>query len=324
VNINILNRINTQFAAMKEVVALTKRKGLTSGGLFQGVKARRGAFTLIELLVVIAIIAILAAMLLPALAAAKEKARMAYCTSNLKQLALAWVMYANDMGDKLMPNPPNALGQSNQLSWVNGYESWQFDNSDNTNTTLLTRALTGPYCNYSVGIFKCPDDTWKCQEPPAGVMDRVRSYAMNYCMEGDSDDALKAAAGIPFNQVYYSSGIPRYGYRKLTELGSHGPGSSDAWVFCDEAPDSIDDGCLAWGAQGQWFNTPASYHRSGDDFSFADGHVEYHKWLSGWNSSNNVGICRPTSGILNGWTAPSTGNPVDYNWVTSHGTASYP
>jgi prepilin-type N-terminal cleavage/methylation domain-containing protein/prepilin-type processing-associated H-X9-DG protein len=295
-----------------------------SSELTQCVKARKRAFTLIELLVVIAIIAILAAMLLPALSAAKERGRIAYCTGNLKQLALAGVMYANDNGDKLLPNPPNAGATNASLAWVNNYESWALGNPDNTNTVLLTRALTGPYCSYSTKVFKCPDDIWQCQQPPLGAMDRIRSYSMNYCMEGDSDDVLKAAAGIPFNQVYYSSGIPRYGYRKLTELGRHGPSVSDAWVFCDEAPDTMDDGCLAWGAQGQWFNTPASYHKYGNVFSFADGHVEYHKWLSGWNGAVNVGICRPTSGVSGGWVSPSTGNPVDYNWVTDHGTATFP
>jgi prepilin-type N-terminal cleavage/methylation domain-containing protein len=288
-----------------------------------GVKARRGAFTLIELLVVIAIIAILAAMLLPALAAAKEKARKQYCLGNLKQLNLCWVMYAQDSNDKIMPNPPNALALT--YSWVNGYLTFGPNNTDNTNTILLARALTGPYCSYQVKMFKCPDDIWQCNEGGQS-MDRVRSYSMNYCMEGDADDAIKAANGIPLNQVSYSPGIPRYSYRKLSTIGigTPGPDTSDAWVFCDEAPDSMDDGCLAWGTLGAWFNTPASYHKSGDDFSFADGHVEYHKWFSGYNGANNTGICRPTSGVAGGWTAPGTGNPVDYYWVTSHGSAPFP
>jgi prepilin-type N-terminal cleavage/methylation domain-containing protein/prepilin-type processing-associated H-X9-DG protein len=301
------------------------KRGPALTQLTQSAKARKRAFTLIELLVVIAIIAILAAMLLPALSAAKETARRTACTNNIKQLALAWVMYANDNQDKLMPNPPNAGAQNASLAWVNGYLSWAPNNADNTNTILLKQALAGPYSSYSAGIYKCPDDRWQCLEGNTILMDRVRSYSMNYCMEGDSDDSLKAAAGIPPNQVYYSAAsYPRYGYRKMTDLGHPGPGPSSAWVFCDEAPDTMDDGCLAWGGQGSWFNTPASYHKSGNDFSFADGHVEYHKWLSGWNGANNAGICRPTSGVTGGWVSPSTGNPVDYNWVTLNGTAPYP
>src|ERR1700722_10318576 len=94
-----------------------------------GVKARKRAFTLIELLVVIAIIAILAAILLPVLSAAQERGRRIYCLNNLKELGLAWVMYASDNSDKIMPNPAEVAGISVSSvdnvdttleNWVNG------------------------------------------------------------------------------------------------------------------------------------------------------------------------------------------------------------
>ena len=302
-----------------------------SRGRAQVVEVRQRAFTLIELLVVIAIIAILAAILMPVLAAAQEKARRTSCLNNLKQLGMAWVMYPNDNNDKIMPNPAltdTQGGNTNFQNWVMGNLSWADSNPDNTNIYYLATAATGPYCNYSVKIFKCPDDTYKCTE--GGVsMDRVRSYSMNYCMEGDEEDAVKIANKFPLNEVYWGGG--RYGYHKLTDIGTRmpGPAPADAWVLCDEHPDTMNNGCLAWGnpggaiGGGGWADMPASYHSKGDGFSFGDGHVEYHKWYSGYNATANVGICVPVT-YNTAFTRPGLGNPVDMNWVTSHGCAPYP
>jgi prepilin-type N-terminal cleavage/methylation domain-containing protein/prepilin-type processing-associated H-X9-DG protein len=294
----------------------------TAGGL----EPPSNGFTLIELLVVIAIIAILAAMLLPALSAAKDKARRIKCVSNLKQLGLAWTMYPNENADKIVPNPAltDAQGLTTNLQvWVQGYLSWAADNPDNTNRFYIINALTGPYCGNQTAIYKCPSDVWKCSEG-GQLMDRIRSYSINYCMEGDEEDPAKMASGCPLSAVLWTwPSIPRHGYRKLTEIGFPGPAPSIAWVICDEHPNTMNNGCLAWGNLGQWADTPASYHNNGCDFSFADGHVELHKWGSGYNSTSDVGICKPVT-AQPGWVGPGTGNPVDYNWVTSHATAPYP
>ncbi len=292
-------------------------------------KARRNAFTLIELLVVIAIIAILAALLLPTLAAAKKKARRIQCVANLKQLSLAWAMYPGDNNDKIMPNPalttatPTNVDVSTQ-NWVQGYLSWAANNPDNTNLDYLVNALSGPYVANQTKIYKCPDDVYQCTEG-GQQMDRVRSYSINYCMEGDAEDAIKLAAGFPLDEVYWGGG--RYGYRKLTGIGTSSPGPtpSDAWVLCDEHPDTQNNGCIAWGSEnGGWADMPASYHDNGDDFGFADGHVEYHKWVSGYRAGPPaLGICVPVT-YNTAFARPGVGNPADMRWVTIHGCHSYP
>jgi prepilin-type N-terminal cleavage/methylation domain-containing protein len=146
--------------------------------------ATRG-FTLIELLIVIAIIAILAALLLPALARAKQRAERAECLNNLRQLQLAWIMYADDNSDQLPPN----YDQSTQTikSWVKGIMKWDFpplpSNPDNYNTTNLTESALAPYSSHSTGIYKCPGDKKDGAKGP-----RVRSVSMNAYMGGVSTD----------------------------------------------------------------------------------------------------------------------------------------
>src|SRR5215207_1242632 len=153
-------------------------------------KTRRG-FTLIELLVVIAIIAILAAMLLPALSKAKTKAHGVSCMNNTKQLTLGWLLFATDNGDRLMKDKPVAGG----MDWTS--------NPDNTNVALLVDTEQSQMANYvkSYLVWKCPADAYIHPNNPGR---RVRSIALNAAVLG-INLALPSGTHAPGGRTYFSA-----------------------------------------------------------------------------------------------------------------------
>ena len=127
---------------------------------------------------VIAIIAILAALLLPALSQSKARAEAITCMSNIKQLSLAWSLYADDNGDFLVNNYGKPQTIATRNTWANNVETWGNDD-DNTNLTYVTQTLFSPYDNQSARIYKCPSDRAQAANGP-----RIRSMSMN-AMVGD-------------------------------------------------------------------------------------------------------------------------------------------
>lgn len=276
-----------------------------------GTRHGRG-FTLIELLVVLAIIAIIASLVLPALARAKARAQGTFCFNNMRQLGVAWILYADEHDGLLAYN----LGRSGRIAsavtqatsaqmtdnWVNNVLDWEL-HPDNTNAAAVVTSGIGPYTGKSAAVYRCPsDDVVSDLQRKAGWSARVRSYSMN-AMVGDAGS---------FTQNGFNVNNPNYvQFFKETSI----PQPSDIFVFLEEHPDSIDDGYFLnvdSDSSPEWTDLPASYHDGGADFSFADGHAEFHRW-------RNASTKQPARayGINPPLPAPIMGGAEDFSWVLS-------
>lgn len=264
-------------------------------------KEASGGFTLIELLVVIAIIAILAAMLLPALSRSKQKALGIQCMNQSRQLTLAWIMYAGDYNDKVAINKRNSA----KGGWVNGFMSFQSIDLDNTNTALLTTSpvaappLLGPYLANNFAIFHCPADN---SQAPGQTERRVRSYSMNGFVGSPAPDQLDTK--------------PYMVFRKMGDFRN----ASGIFIFLDEHPNSIGDGWFIFcgnndpSERTQWSDLPASSHAGAGGVTFADGHAEIHKW----RVSTTIQPVNNSGGNLNLNVGSDT---TDISWLAERATA---
>jgi len=228
----------------------------------------RRAFTLIELLVVIAVIAILAAMLLPALAKAKVQALRVQCLNNQKQLTLTWAMYPGDNRELLALNGGDAAVSSSQAHlWV--YGGNHGDPETLTNSQYLigaTYALFAPFLT-SVQSYKCPADRSLWSNGQKNVAE-LRSYSMNCYVATQPPNVL---APISIDSAYRV-------YRKSSDLASDSP--ANRFVFMDVNPASICTPGFGVDMSLQTFvHYPSSLHGGLGVVSFADNHVESHKWL---------------------------------------------
>jgi prepilin-type N-terminal cleavage/methylation domain-containing protein/prepilin-type processing-associated H-X9-DG protein len=211
-----------------------------------------GAFTLIELLVVIAVIAILAAMLLPVISAAKAKGQEAACINNLKQLATASLVYSDDNGSKFLDNVPLTNSPPISNYWTLGRMTIP---TQATNVALLEQGELFPYTSQP-GVYHCPSDLSQAN----GTL-RVRSYSMNGWI---GSRFMVSVMGESFYRTF------------VTENETTLMGASTLWLMADENELTIDDGfwLVTMNNTQPFASFPATRHSRGYNLSFMDGHVE--------------------------------------------------
>ena len=287
----------------------------------------RQAFTLVELLVVIAIIAILAALLMPTLSRAKQKAQGAVCLSSGKQMMTAMIMYTGDNNDFYPPNPDDGNTMAG-YNWCCGQAGIGQDQEFDPDIIRdPSRSLLINYLGGNANLFRCPADrrygtydgtnsaNFGRQVPAA------RTFAMNQAV-GTIDPGFEQGgpgvhSGIPTiavngpwlnNQHDHIRDTPWHTFCKSSD--NRTPGPSMLWVLLDEDARDLNDAAFGFGMDvPSWIDLPGTYHNYGCGFAFADGHSETHQWVS--KSPKQGG----------GTLITSAAEQVDYQWMWARTSA---
>jgi prepilin-type N-terminal cleavage/methylation domain-containing protein/prepilin-type processing-associated H-X9-DG protein len=296
----------------------------------------RAGFTLIELLVVNAIIAILAALLLPALARTKARADAVYCMNNSKHLATDVHLHAVDFGDWFPPNPDDGVTFLG-FNWCAGNAYGGLPGFSPGPQTFNPEVLSNPnqamisaYVGMSLGVWQCPaaprTRTYQGLNPTmAGKTVRAaRSISMDSAV-GSVDSIYAETASNHGGRTVSTSGSwlngerannkhdkPYATFSRMADFTAISP--SQIFMTVDESPWSINDACLGVSAAiAQIVDWPATYHNNACGFSFCDGHAEIHKWRSGHMTLNSPANTQPVSG-------PYADLMLDWTWFSTHAT----
>jgi len=255
---------------------------------------QKRAFTLVELVVVIAILALLAAMSLPALCKTNIKSNGLQCVSNMKSLAAAWLMFSTDNNDKLLSSYA-----AESIRWVNG----NVDNSAGADFIDLNKYLPAsplnPYLGGNVKVYKCPSDARVSSLAGYVGTPVCRSVSMNVFIRSDAS----TSGGYLV-------------YKKISDLNR--PGPANTFVILDENRGTINDASFYMDMATydpnnlpgkSWIDVPSAYHSNAGTLSFADGHVEMHRWTDPRTSSSY------------GFGGGPSPNNLDIDWLQSKTTA---
>jgi len=229
-------------------------------------KRTHKAFTLIELLVVISIIALLIAILLPALGRAREAAVTTQCLANIKQMNLAWYTYPSDNNGRLMsPETTNYQYQGSEVQRLGELgERWVFTSGTGNSPESIRRGAMFDYMDDNLDAYMCPaDDTASEYNRP-----KYWSYTINLLLAGHNpgwsgwypDRYEEDDFAFNLAQVKNPSEVISVGEEYDKSQGFN----NGSWMIPSEGD--------------RWMDYPIDYHPKGTTVSFADGHAEFHLW----------------------------------------------